>query len=111
MRVLVIGSGGREDALCWKISQSDKVEKVFAAPGNAGTLRYAENLPIAADEIPDLLAWARENAIDLTVVGPEAPLADGIVDLFREAGLAIFGPSKKAAVRVRGSDIMRDNEK
>ena len=98
MRVLVIGSGGREDVLCWKIAESKKVEKVYCAPGNAGTLRHAENVPVAADEIPELLSWAKEHAIDLTVVGPEAPLADGIVDLFRESGLVVFGPSKRAAL-------------
>ena len=84
MRVLVIGGGGREHALVWKISQSPKVTEVFCAPGNAGTATIANNVPIAADQIDQLLEFAQENEIGLTVVGPEQPLVMGIVDRFQE---------------------------
>lgn len=99
MQVLVIGSGGREHALAWQTSLSDKVSKVFVAPGNAGTRSEAklENINIAADDYDSLLVFAQENNIDLTIVGPEAPLVDGLVDQFEDAGLACFGPSKGAA--------------
>ncbi|MFN3884770.1 MAG: phosphoribosylamine--glycine ligase [Rhodocyclaceae bacterium] len=97
MKLLVIGSGGREHALAWRLSQSDKVQKVYVAPGNAGTAHEdgLENLPLSS--IHDLVAFARDNAIHATVVGPEAPLAAGLVDAFRAAGLRIFGPTKAAA--------------
>lgn len=99
MQVLVIGSGGREHALAWQLAQADKVSQVYVAPGNAGTALEPklENLDIAADAYDDLLAFAQENDIDLTVVGPEAPLVDGLVDRFDDAGLACFGPSKGAS--------------
>ncbi len=97
MKILVIGSGAREHALVWKLARSPKAEEVFAAPGNAGTARIAQNINFKADEIGGLLKFARENRIDLTVVGPEGPLAAGIVDAFTEIGLAIFGPTQKAA--------------
>ncbi|MFA5073934.1 MAG: phosphoribosylamine--glycine ligase [Nitrospirota bacterium] len=97
MKVLVIGSGGREHALVWKISQSSKVTKIYAAPGNAGIASLAECAPISSDNISELIVFARSKAIDLTVVGPEGPLSRGIVDEFEKAGLRIFGPSKKAA--------------
>jgi phosphoribosylamine--glycine ligase len=97
MKVLVIGGGGREHALVWKIAQSPLVEKVYCAPGNPGTADLAENLPIAVDQLDKLLAFAYENKIDLTVVGPEQPLSLGIVDLFESHGLKVFGPSQKAA--------------
>jgi phosphoribosylamine--glycine ligase len=97
VKVLVIGSGGREHALSWKLAQSPRVSRVFVAPGNGGTPRtyLAENSPVSA--IPDLLALARREKIELTVVGPEAPLAAGVVDEFRAAGLRIFGPTRAAA--------------
>ena len=97
MKVLVIGGGGREHALAWKLKQSEGVEQVFVAPGNAGTARDAQltNLPIT-DKVA-LREWAQANGIGLTVVGPEAPLAAGVVDEFRAHGLAIFGPTQKAA--------------
>ena len=97
MKVLVIGGGGREHALAWKLKQSEGVEQVFVAPGNAGTARDAQltNLPIT-DKVA-LREWAQSNGIGLTVVGPEAPLASGVVDEFRAHGLAIFGPTQKAA--------------
>ncbi|MEW6728886.1 MAG: phosphoribosylamine--glycine ligase [Pseudomonadota bacterium] len=99
MKILVIGSGGREHALAWKLAQSPRVAKVFVAPGNAGTAREAkcENIAIGATDIPALFAFARDQGIDLTVVGPEAPLAAGVVDTFRDGGLAIFGPTREAA--------------
>jgi len=97
MKVLVVGGGGREHALVWKISQSPKVTKIYAAPGNAGIAGLAECASIKADDIPGLLAFARAKAIDLTIVGPEGPLSMGIVDEFTKAGLRVFGPSRKAA--------------
>jgi len=99
MKILLIGSGGREHALAWKLAQSSKVEKVIVAPGNAGTAleNKVENIAIEADDIQGLLAFAKENHIGLTVVGPEVPLVLGVVDLFAEAGLACFGPTKGAA--------------
>src|ERR1039457_1862011 len=99
MKILVIGSGGREHALAWRLAQGAKVQKVYVAPGNAGTALEdgVENVAITA--IPDLIAFAQREDIYLTVVGPEAPLAAGIVDAFRAAGLKIFGPTKAAAQR------------
>ena len=97
MNVLVVGSGGREHALCWKLSHSAQVDSIACAPGNAGTALLATNVPIKDSDIDALLAYAQENAIDLTVVGPEAPLSEGIVDRFRAEGLAIFGPTQAAA--------------
>jgi phosphoribosylamine--glycine ligase len=102
MKVLVVGSGGREHALVWAIRRSARVTALFVAPGNAGTGAVAENVDIAATDIDALVAFARERAIDLTVVGPEAPLTAGIVDRFREAGLACYGPTA-AAARLEGS--------
>lgn len=95
--VLVVGSGGREHALVWKLAQSPQVSKIYVAPGNAGTARLANNLPIQAIDISSLLKFATTNQVDLTVVGPDDPLAMGIVDEFQSAGLAIFGPTKAAA--------------
>jgi phosphoribosylamine--glycine ligase len=99
MKVLVIGGGGREHALAWKVAQSPQVERVFVAPGNAGTAREpkVENVGIGAEGVEGLLRFARDQAIDLTIVGPEAPLVLGVVDEFRAAGLKIFGPTRKAA--------------
>ena len=98
MKILVIGSGGREHALAWKISQSPLVDKVYCAPGNPGTARHAENVAIKADDLTGLLGFAKKEAIDLTVVGPELPLSLGIVDLFEEYGLRIFGARRNAAL-------------
>jgi phosphoribosylamine---glycine ligase len=97
MKVLVIGSGGREHAMAWKLAQSNRVSQVFVAPGNGGTAldKHIQNLPIT--DIPALVEWAQQWAIDLTVVGPEAPLAAGVVDAFEAAGLRIFGPRQQAA--------------
>ena len=97
MNILVVGSGGREHALAWKISQSSRADKVFVAPGNAGTGLDAENVDISATDIPRLLEFAKQNDVGLTVVGPEAPLAAGIVDAFQSEKLRIFGPTKSAA--------------
>lgn len=104
MKVLVIGSGGREHALTWKLKQSPAIERLFCAPGNAGTASIAENVPIPATSLPELCAFAKQNAVDLTVVGPDDPLAMGIVDLFTEEKLRIFGPGKSAA-RLESSKI------
>lgn len=97
MKLLLIGSGGREHALAWKLCQSPHVEQLFVAPGNAGTAEFATNLPIADHNIAALCQFAQQQAIDLTVVGPELPLSLGIVDTFQAAGLTIFGPSQAAA--------------
>lgn len=97
MKIMVVGGGGREHALVWKIAQSPLVTELYCAPGNPGTAALATNLPIAADQLDKLLAFAYENRIDLTVVGPEQPLSLGIVDLFESHGLKVFGPSQKAA--------------
>ncbi len=102
MKVLVIGSGGREHALAWKIARSPRVSKVFCAPGNAGIEETAEVVDLSASDIEGLARFADKNRIDLTVVGPELPLTMGIVDLFEERGLRIFGPSK-AASELEGS--------
>ena len=97
MKVLVVGGGGREHALIWKIAQSPRVRKIFCAPGNAGIADLAVCVPIAAEDVDALFAFAKKNRVDLTVVGPEAPLASGIVDQFEAAGLRIFGASRRAA--------------
>lgn len=102
MQVLVVGQGGREHALVWKLSQSPSVKKIFCAPGNAGTAQYAENVDISATAIDRLVKFATANQIGLTVVGPEVPLIAGIVDAFEAAGLKVFGPSK-AASELEGS--------
>jgi phosphoribosylamine---glycine ligase len=104
MRVLIIGGGGREHALAWKIGQSPKVGQVFCAPGNAGTAEVAKNVDIPADDIDHLLEFAKDNNIGLTVVGPEQPLVLGIVDRFRERGLKVFGPTALAA-ELEGSKV------
>ena len=104
MRILVIGSGGREHALAWKLRQSSEAERIFCAPGNAGTAEIAESVAIPAGDLDALLRFARENRVDLTVVGPDDPLATGIVDLFAAEGLRAFGPTKSAA-RLEASKI------
>src|SRR3989344_5772692 len=104
MKILIIGGGGREHALAWKAAQSPRVTRVYVAPGNAGTAREAKcsNAAVAADDVDGLLRFARENNIELTIVGPEVPLVLGVVDRFQEAGLRIFGPVK-AAAQLEGS--------
>ena len=107
MKLLVIGAGGREHALAWKLAQSPRVQKVYVAPGNGGTATEPglENVPLSA--IPSLIAFAKRESVLLTVVGPEAPLAAGIVDAFREAGLRIFGPTRAAAQLESSKDFAK----
>jgi phosphoribosylamine--glycine ligase len=100
--VLVVGGGGREHALCWKIAQSPLLKKLYCAPGNGGIGEIAENVPINAEDLGGLLNFAKSEGIDLTVVGPEAPLVKGLVDLFEKEGLKVFGPNKLAA-EIEGS--------
>ena len=104
VKLLIVGSGGREHALAWKLKQSPAVDRIFCAPGNAGTAEIGENVAIKANDLPELAHFAKENQIDLTVVGPDDPLAAGIVDLFETEGLRIFGPTKSAA-RLESSKI------
>ena len=104
MRILVIGSGGREHALTWKLRQSPQADRIFCAPGNGGTADIAENVPIPVSDLEALVRFAKENRVDLTVVGPDDPLAGGIVDLFTTERLRIFGPDKSAA-RIESSKI------
>ncbi len=107
-KVLLIGQGGREHALAWKLAQSPEVDKIFAAPGNPGIAELAECVPIKVEDIDKLLEFAQEQKVDLTVVGPEVPLMAGIVDRFQAGGLKIFGPSA-AAARLEGSKIFAKN--
>jgi len=107
MKILVIGSGGREHALTWKLRQSPHAERIFCVPGNAGTAEIGENVAIAANDFDALVRFAKENRIDLTVVGPDDPLAAGIVDLFTAEKLRAFGPTKSAA-RIESSKIFAD---
>jgi phosphoribosylamine--glycine ligase len=104
MKILIVGSGGREHALAWKLKQSPDVDRIFCAPGNAGTSEIGENAAISASDLASLVRFAKENDVDLTVVGPDDPLAAGIVDLFAEEGLRIFGPTK-AGARLESSKI------
>ena len=98
MKVLIVGGGGREHALAWKLAQSPQVSRIYAAPGNAGIAQHAECVPILATDLDALLAFAIDNQIDLTVIGPEVPLIAGIVDKFEQKGLRVFGPSKEPAL-------------
>lgn len=108
MKVLVVGGGGREHALAWKLGQSPRVEQVFVAPGNAGTALDATNVPIAVTDKPALIQFAKDNSIGLVVVGPEVPLVDGLVDDMEEVGLKVFGPSQ-AAAELEGSKVFCKN--
>lgn len=108
MKVLVVGSGGREHALCWKLAQSPLLTKLWCAPGNAGIANVAECVAIAAEAVEDLVAFARANAVDLVVVGPEAPLVAGLVDRCREVGIKVFGPSAAAAELEGSKGFMKD---
>ena len=107
MKILVIGSGGREHALAWKLAQAPRVQKIYVAPGNAGTALEpgVENVPIT--DIAQLAEFAQKEAMHLTVVGPEAPLAAGVVDLFRARGLKIFGPTRAAAQLESSKDFAK----
>ena len=107
MKLLVVGSGGREHAIAWKLAQSPRVQKVFVAPGNGGTARENGLENVALSGVPELVAFAKKEAIYLTVVGPEAALAAGIVDAFREAGLRIFGPTRAAAQLESSKDFAK----
>ncbi len=98
MNVLIVGSGGREHAIAWKVAQSPKVDKIYCAPGNAGIEEYAECVNIGAMEFDKLVAFAKEKAIDLTVIGMDDPLVGGVVDAFEAEGLRVFGPRKNAAI-------------
>ncbi|MFC2012252.1 phosphoribosylamine--glycine ligase [Chloroflexota bacterium] len=104
MKILVVGSGAREHTLVWKLAQSPKTDEIFAAPGNAGTARIAQNLDIKADDVEDLAEATKGKKIDLVIVGPEAPLAEGIVDHFQDIGISIFG-STKAATQIESSKV------
>ena len=108
MKVMVVGSGGREHALAWKIGQSPLVREVICAPGNPGTAMAGTNVPVLVNQIDELLDVARKEAVSLTVVGPEQPLVDGLADRFREAGLAVFGPGA-AGARLEGSKVYAKN--
>ena len=102
MKVLLIGSGGREHAIAWKLAQSQLVDELIVAPGNAGTAEIGSNVDVDSEDLDGVIALARDRAVDLTVVGPEAPLAAGIADMFHDAGLALFGPTQ-AAARIESS--------
>src|ERR1700720_1512249 len=104
MKVLVVGKGGREHALVWKLAQSPRVERVFCAPGNAGTGLAGVNVPLGTHDLEGLFGFGRKENVGLTVVGPEDPLAQGIVDAFQKAGLRIFGPTM-AAARLEASKV------
>src|ERR1051325_10926724 len=104
MKILVIGSGGREHALAWKLRQSAHADRIFCAPGNGGTAEIAENVSIPAADLNGLVRFAKENRVDLAVVGPDDPLAAGVVDLFTSEKLRVFGPNKSAA-RIESSKI------
>jgi phosphoribosylamine---glycine ligase len=108
MKILLIGSGGREHALAWKLAKNDRVKKIFVAPGNGGTARENKCENIDITDIDELLKFALENCIDLTVVGPENPLTKGIVDRFKMEGLRIFGPSEKAAMLEGSKSFSKD---
>src|SRR3954470_11039031 len=108
MRILVVGGGGREHALCWAIGGSPLCTKLYCAPGNAGIAQEAECVPIQAEDINQLVAFAKEKAIDFVVVGPEAPLVAGLVDRLEAAGIKAFGPNAKAAALEGSKGFMKD---
>jgi phosphoribosylamine--glycine ligase len=114
VKILVVGSGGREHALAWKLKQSSGADRIFCAPGNAGTEQVGENVAIPANDLPALVRFAKENQIGLTVIGPDDPLAAGIADVFEAEGLRVFGPSKSAArlesSKIFAKELMRKNK-
>ena len=111
MKVLIVGGGAREHTIAWKLAQSPKLTKLYAAPGNAGTALVAENLPVKADDVDGLVKAAKELAVELVVVGPEVPLAAGLVDRLTETGVPVFGPTRQAAMietsKVFAKDLMQ----
>src|SRR5712692_61226 len=112
MKILVVGKGGREHALVWKLAQSPRAERVYCAPGNAGTATEGVNVPMDVGDFEALIRFARKEGIGLTVIGPEEPLARGIVDHFQKAGLRVFGPTRAAAQleasKAFAKQVMRD---
>ena len=102
LKVLLVGSGAREHAIAWKLTQSPRLGELLTAPGNAGTAQLGTNVPVAATDVPGMVDLAREQAVDFTVVGPEAPLAAGLVDALKGAGQPVFGPTQ-AAARIESS--------
>lgn len=108
MNILVIGSGGRESAMVWKIKQSPRVEKIFCAPGNAGTMKDSDTLFIESTNLTDLLYYSKIKDIDLAIVGPENPLCEGIVNLFKTNGIKIFGPDKKSAMLEKSKSFAKE---
>src|SRR5438045_1993688 len=108
MRILVVGSGGREHALAWAISASPLVDKIYAAPGNAGIAEEAECVPVAVSDTAGMIDFCRRNAIDFVMVGPEAPLVTGLVDALEAEGIAAFGPSAAAAALEGSKGFMKD---
>ena len=98
MRVLVVGSGGREHAICWKLAQSPKVTELFCAPGNGGIAQVATCVDVKATDVPGMVAWAKEHHMDFVMVAPDDPLAMGMVDALEEAGIPAFGPRANAAI-------------
>ena len=108
MKVLIVGSGGREHAIAWKVAQSPRVQKIYCAPGNAGIASVAECVPISAMEFDKLVAFAKEKGIDLTIIGMDDPLVGGIVDRFEEEGLRVFGPRKNAAILEGSKSFSKD---
>ncbi|MCC8100265.1 MAG: phosphoribosylamine--glycine ligase [Clostridiales bacterium] len=108
MKVLVVGGGGREHAICWKLAQSPKVTELYCAPGNAGIAQLATCVPIGATDVAGMVAWARENAMDFVMVAPDDPLALGMVDAMEEAGIRAFGPRKNAAIIEASKSFSKD---
>ena len=107
MKVMIIGGGGREHALAWKVAQNKQVSRVFVAPGNAGTALNPDMVNVPITSVPELVAFAKEEQVALTIVGPEATLSQGVVDAFRAAGLKIFGPTKAAAQLESSKDFAK----
>ena len=108
MKVLIVGSGGREHAIAWSVSRSPNADKIYCAPGNAGIAEYAECVNIGAMEFEKLADFAQENQIDLTIIGMDDPLVGGIVDEFESRGLRVFGPRKNAAIQVGSKALSTD---
>jgi phosphoribosylamine---glycine ligase len=108
MRILVVGSGGREHALVWAIAASPIVDKIYCAPGNAGIAQHAECVPIAAEDLDGIVRWAKTERIDFVVIGPEAPLVAGLVDRLESAGVKSFGPTAAAAALEGSKGYMKD---